>query len=117
ANTRLARAGVTVAKRSLVRGGDRAGVVVEDRYAGTTTVVPAALVVYAGHDLPFVPLSPHEGTVIAGDAVAPRTILEAVLEGRRAMVGLLTAPAPLRATGSRSGQVTDDAAPADQALT
>lgn len=117
ANTRLAQAGVTVAKRSIVRGGDRAGVVVEDRYSGSSTVVPAALVVYAGHDLPFVPLAPHAGTAVAGDAVAPRTILEAVLEGRRAMVGLLTAPAPLRATGTPSGQVTDDAAPVDQALT
>jgi 2,4-dienoyl-CoA reductase (NADPH2) len=117
ANTRLAQAGVTVAKRSIVRSGDRAGVVVEDRYSGTSTVVPAALVVYAGHDLPFVPLAPHAGTVVAGDAVAPRTILEAVLEGRRAMVGLLTTPGPLRAAGPPAGQVTDDAAPVDQAMT
>ncbi|MGH3743512.1 MAG: hypothetical protein ACRDTP_01465, partial [Mycobacteriales bacterium] len=117
ANTRLAQAGVTVAKRSLVRSGDRDGVVVEDRYAGTSKVLPAALVVYAGHDLPYVPLAPHENTTVAGDAVAPRTILEAVLEGRRAMVGLLTAPVPLGAAGARAGQLTDDVAPVDQAAT
>ena len=81
------------------------------------SVVPAALVVYAGHDLPYLPLALRDGTAVAGDAVAPRTILEAVLEGRRAMIGLLTAPTPVRVPADRSGQITDDAAPVDQAST
>jgi hypothetical protein len=52
-------------------------------------------VVHAGHDLPRNPLRPAERALVAGDAVAPRTILEAVLEGRRAMAALLAAPTAL----------------------
>lgn len=100
ANGRLARAGVSIAKRSLVRGGGPEGVVVEDRYTGERSTVPAGCLVFAGHDLPHLPHLPElpaGGAAVlpaAGDVVAPRTIGEAVLEGRRAVLALLTAPAP-----------------------
>ncbi|MBM3679263.1 MAG: hypothetical protein FJW96_15530, partial [Actinobacteria bacterium] len=49
--------------------------------------LPAALVVDAGHRLPA-PASEGSQAVVAGDAVAPRTLLEAVREGRRAVFAL-----------------------------
>jgi len=46
--------------------------------------VDAAVVVDCGHRLPDETLyDERPGTLRAGDCVAPRTVLEAVLEGRR----------------------------------
>ncbi|MEI4274231.1 hypothetical protein TEK04_21125 [Klenkia sp. LSe6-5] len=50
--------------------------------------IPCAAVVDAGHRLPGRTL-PDEGRArFAGDVVAPRTVLEAVLEGRRAALAV-----------------------------
>ncbi|HEV7209287.1 MAG TPA: mycofactocin system FadH/OYE family oxidoreductase 1 [Mycobacteriales bacterium] len=88
ANARLARAGVTSLKRCLLRGADPAGAIVEDRYTGERQVLSAGCIIDAGHLLPHAPLAEgHDEdprVVVIGDAVAPRTIAEAVLEGRRA---------------------------------
>jgi len=81
ANVRLAQRGSRVLKRALLREVRPGEVVVEDRFTGERTTHPAAAVVDCGFRLPTEPL---EGAVAIGDAVAPRTILEAVLEGRRA---------------------------------
>jgi 2,4-dienoyl-CoA reductase (NADPH2) len=89
ANARLARAGVRIAKGSVVRQlGDHA-VHLENQYTGEKEEIPAALLVEVTFGLPHDALwRDHPGLVRAGDAVAPRTAYEAILEGRRAALGL-----------------------------
>jgi 2,4-dienoyl-CoA reductase (NADPH2) len=85
ANVRLAQRGVEIRRRSVVRSISRRGdgfvVRVQDRFSGVVTELEAVAVVDAGFRLPTDPI---DGAVPVGDCVAPRTILEAVLEGRRA---------------------------------
>ena len=84
ANARLQRAGVVRELRSLLRAvaGDK--VLLEDRWTAEQRTVDCAFVVHCGHRLPEQTLYLHRpGTPRAGDCVAPRTVLEAVLEGRR----------------------------------
>jgi 2,4-dienoyl-CoA reductase (NADPH2) len=93
ANARLARAGVRIARGSVVRQvGDHA-VQAENTYTGEKESIAAALVVEVTFGLPDDDLwCDHPGLVRAGDAVAPRTAYEAVLEGRRAALTLGDAP-------------------------
>ena len=86
-NTRLHQAGVSLHKRVLLRSVSPGEVTVEDRYAGTTAPVAADWLVDAGHRLAD-PTPWPETAIRVGDAVAPRTIAEAILEGRRAALGL-----------------------------
>lgn len=94
ANARLAQAGVIAHKRSLLRSVDGVGAALEDRFNATVTVVEVAAVVDAGHRLPddelWETVHPVAGAraVQVGDSVAPRTVLESVLEGRRAALEL-----------------------------
>jgi mycofactocin system FadH/OYE family oxidoreductase 1 len=93
ANVRLQQAGVAIAKRSVVCSVDTESVVVEHRDSGETSTLPAAVLVDAGHRLPEDTLfrtvsAARPGVFVAGDAVAPRTILESVLEGRRVAMNL-----------------------------
>ncbi|GAC1535437.1 MAG: FAD-dependent oxidoreductase [Acidimicrobiales bacterium] len=90
ANVRLHAAGITLERRSILRRVDRAGAWVEDRFTGATRQLDAAVVVDAGYRLPADALWRETGECLprAGDAVAPRTILEAILEGRRAALVL-----------------------------
>ncbi len=81
ANARLQQAGVTLAKRSLLRSGAAGRLTCEDSMTAEGREIAAAAVVHCGHRLPEQSLG-EEGAV--GDAVAPRTAYEAVLEGRRA---------------------------------
>ena len=87
ANVRLAQQGTRVVKRALVRSVARSGegvcVEVQDRYSGETTFHEAAAFIDCGFRLPTEHLSTQFHLV--GDAVAPRTVLEAVLEARRAV--------------------------------
>ena len=84
ANTRLQRAGVTRELRAVVRRVADGAVHLEDVWTGVARTVPAAVVVDCGHRLPEASLAGDgPGTLHAGDCVAPRTVLEAVLEGRR----------------------------------
>jgi 2,4-dienoyl-CoA reductase (NADPH2) len=53
---------------------------VQDRFSGELTEIECACVVDAGFRLPTTAI---DGAIQIGDSVAPRTILEAVLEGRR----------------------------------
>ncbi len=85
ANTRLAQAGVTIERRTLLRVARPGEVEVEDRYSGERRTIPCAAVVDCGFRLPTEPI---DGAVQVGDAVAPRTLHEAVLEARRAALAI-----------------------------
>jgi 2,4-dienoyl-CoA reductase (NADPH2) len=85
ANTRLAQAGVTIERRTLLRVARRDEVEVEDRYSGQRRTIACAAVVDCGFRIPSEPI---DRAVQIGDAVAPRTIHEAVLEARRAALAL-----------------------------
>jgi 2,4-dienoyl-CoA reductase (NADPH2) len=88
ANVRLAQRGVHVERRTILRsvrpapGGDGVAVEVEARFTGERRTVEAAAVVDCGFRIPDAPLPGAH--VQIGDCLAPRTIHEAVLEGRRA---------------------------------
>jgi mycofactocin system FadH/OYE family oxidoreductase 1 len=96
ASTRLARAGVRIVRRSVLRQVRAGLVIVEDRHTGVQQTIEAAAVVDAGHRLPndsLADLVPE--ALVIGDAVAPRTIYEAILDGRR-LAARLTNPAAAR---------------------
>jgi 2,4-dienoyl-CoA reductase (NADPH2) len=99
ASTRLQRAGIALYKRSRLVTVTPAAAVVEDVFTGESREIEAAVVIDAGHRLPEDRLwRAHPALPRAGDAVAPRTVYEAVLEGRRAALALDTlAPAGGRA--------------------
>jgi hypothetical protein len=58
---------------------------VEDRYTGRRRTIGCSAVVDCGFRLPTDPI---DGAVQVGDAVAPRTVHEAVLEARRAALAI-----------------------------
>jgi mycofactocin system FadH/OYE family oxidoreductase 1 len=88
ANTRLQAAGVTLVRRCVLRRVGAGTAEVEDVFCGGYRTIPAALVVDAGPRLPADFGDSGTATaMVAGDAVAPRTIYQAVLEGRRAAIG------------------------------
>lgn len=86
ANVRLAQRGVRIERRSLLRTVRHGEVELEDRFTGARRVVACAAVVDCGFRLPSEPLVAAD--LQAGDCVAPRTIYEAVLEGRRAALAV-----------------------------
>jgi mycofactocin system FadH/OYE family oxidoreductase 1 len=89
ANSRLQRAGVGRELRSLPRVAAADHVLLEDRWTGEQRRVDCGFVVHCGHRLPEEALYLHRpGTLRAGDCVAPRTVLEAVLEARRAALAI-----------------------------
>jgi 2,4-dienoyl-CoA reductase (NADPH2) len=90
ANVRLLGAGVVIEKRSLLRRVTVAAAQVEDRFTGELRSIEVAVLVDAGYRLPDDRLWRATGERLprAGDAVAPRSIYEAVLEGRRAALAL-----------------------------
>jgi 2,4-dienoyl-CoA reductase (NADPH2) len=92
ANSRLQRAGVTRELRSLLRAVADGHVLLEDRWTGEQRTVGCGFVVHCGHRLPDQALYLHRpGTRRAGDCVAPRTVLEAVLEARRTALAICAA--------------------------
>ena len=58
------------------------GATLRDRYTGLDRTIPCAVLVDCGFRLPSEQRA--DATVQAGDCVAPRTVYDAVLEGRRA---------------------------------
>jgi hypothetical protein len=86
ANTRLAQRGVRIERRSLLRSVNVTGVVLEDRYSGLQRTIACAAVVDCGFRLPTDPLPGV--TLQVGDAVAPRTVHEAILEARRVALAI-----------------------------
>jgi len=98
ASTRLQRAGVALHKRSRLVAVTPSAAVVEDVFTGEVREIEASVVIDAGHRLPEDTLwRAHPARPRAGDAVAPRTIYEAVLEGRRAALALDAVGAPVLA--------------------
>lgn len=92
ANGRLQRAGVDRRLRKVVRQVAAGEVAVEDAWTGEADRIPVAAVVDCGHRLPAEELYLEIGDPElprAGDCVAPRSLLEAVLEGRRVALRLL----------------------------
>ena len=104
ANTRLQQAGVRRELRARLRRLADGRAHLEDPWTGASRSVPAAVVVDCGHRLPEESLYlAHPFTLRAGDCVAPRTVLEAVLEGRRLALevcGLGPAPRIHASTGA-----------------
>jgi 2,4-dienoyl-CoA reductase (NADPH2) len=86
ANVRLQQRGVRIERRTLLRAVRPGEVELEDRFTGTRRRVDAVALVDCGHRLPDAPRP--DAVVRAGDCVAPRTIHEAILEGRRAAHGI-----------------------------
>ncbi|MEP7203470.1 MAG: mycofactocin system FadH/OYE family oxidoreductase 1 [Ilumatobacteraceae bacterium] len=82
ANVRLAQCGATIVRRSLLRAVRAGEIAVEDRFSGERRTIACAALVDCGFRLPDEPLP--QANLLAGDCTAPRTIYEAVLEGRRA---------------------------------
>ena len=80
ANSRLAQRGVTIERRTLLRAVRPGEIDVEDRYTGVRRTIAGVALVDCGFR---VPTEPIDGANRIGDAVAPRTIHEAVLEARR----------------------------------
>jgi mycofactocin system FadH/OYE family oxidoreductase 1 len=84
ANTRLQRAGVVRELRAIVRRIGDGQIHLEDPWTGATRQVTAAVLIDCSHRLPDEDLYlERPRTLRAGDCVAPRTVLDAVLEGRR----------------------------------
>jgi hypothetical protein len=84
ANARLQRAGVRRELRTLLRAVENRRAILEDVWTGERRTVACALLVDCGHRLPEEALYlSRPGTLRAGDCVAPRGVLDAVLEGRR----------------------------------
>jgi 2,4-dienoyl-CoA reductase (NADPH2) len=85
ANVRLQQLGIRIERRAVLRRVLAGEVELEDKVTGERRRLPAVAVVDAGYRLPDA-TPPPEGQryLRAGDCVAPRTLLEAVLEGRRA---------------------------------
>jgi mycofactocin system FadH/OYE family oxidoreductase 1 len=84
ANVRLQRAGVTRELRSLLREVSGGTALLEDVWTGVQRRVACAVLVDCGHRLPDEALYlAQPGTPRAGDCVAPRTVAEAIREGRR----------------------------------
>jgi 2,4-dienoyl-CoA reductase (NADPH2) len=90
ANTRLQAAGVALVTVSEVAAVEPGRVVLEHRYTAARREIAADWVVSAGHRVPDLDLWEATGKRFprVGDAVAPRTIAEAVLEGRRAALAV-----------------------------
>jgi hypothetical protein len=77
---------VRIERRSLLRTVRPGEVEVEYRFSGSRRTIPCVAVVDCGFRLPDDPLP--GATMQAGDCVAPRTVHEAILEGRRAALSL-----------------------------
>ncbi len=81
ASVRLQQQGVRIERRTIVRSATADGLVVEDRFSGEQRTIVCDAVVDCGFRLPTEPMEAARHR--AGDAVAPRTVHEAILEGRR----------------------------------
>jgi len=91
ANRRVQQAAVTLHKATLLREVHPGHLVLENRFTAKRREIPYGVLIDCGHRLPDTTLD-HPAAVRAGDCVAPRTVHEAVLEGRRAAFALATAP-------------------------
>ena len=86
ANARLAQKGVAVERRSILRIVTASSVLIQDRFSGEERTLHCNALVDCGFRLPTDPIEGADQ--IVGDCVAPRTIMESVLEARRAAVSI-----------------------------
>jgi 2,4-dienoyl-CoA reductase (NADPH2) len=97
ANARLQRAGVRRELRARLRDAKPGTAVVEHVWTGERYEVPCAVIVDCGSRLPEETLAAARPDLPrAGDCVAPRTVLEAVLEGRRRALEVVAGEVPAR---------------------
>ncbi|MQA10885.1 MAG: mycofactocin system FadH/OYE family oxidoreductase 1 [Pseudonocardiaceae bacterium] len=100
ANARLQQAGVTLHKSSLLREVRAGGATLENRFTGRQQEIRCATVIHCGHRLPEDILGEQRPELpLAGDCVAPRTVHEAILEGRRAALELVSRSKTLAGAG------------------
>ena len=100
ANARLARLGVVRERHTRLRGVAAGHAELEHVWTGERRTVPCVAVIDCGHRLPDDALArAHPCWPRAGDCVAPRTVYEAVREGRQA-AALVSAALGERASGS-----------------
>jgi 2,4-dienoyl-CoA reductase (NADPH2) len=98
ANGRLQRAGVRRELRALIREVGDGRATLEDVWTGAGRQIGCAALIDCGHRLPEESLYlARPGTPRAGDCIAPRTVLEAVLDGRRRAVEISARQVPLGA--------------------
>jgi 2,4-dienoyl-CoA reductase (NADPH2) len=100
ANVRLQRAGVNRRLRSRLTSVGEGRVDGLDVWTGEEFSLPATVLVDCGHRLPDDSLYQQVGDPRirrAGDCVAPRTVHEAILEGRRVALDLLGVRTPVEA--------------------
>jgi mycofactocin system FadH/OYE family oxidoreductase 1 len=96
ANTRLQRAGVRRELRAVLRGVREGRAHLEDVWTGEPRTIGCAVLVDCSHRLPEEDLyRARPGTRRAGDCVAPRGVLEAVLEGRRQAMDIVGGVPPV----------------------
>lgn len=100
ANGRLQQAGVHLHRRRILRSVKKGAAVLENRFTGERETLKVAAVIDAGHRLPDESLwdaiagqrigALGESSPITriGDCVAPRTIHDAILEARRAVLAI-----------------------------
>ncbi len=86
ANIRLAIAGVRIIRRAVLRSVTATHAEIEDRFTGQSSYLPCVAVIDCGFRLPTATMA--DAHIQVGDCVAPRTILEAVLESRRAAMAI-----------------------------
>jgi NADPH-dependent 2,4-dienoyl-CoA reductase/sulfur reductase-like enzyme len=102
ANTRLQRAGVERVMRSRARATGPGRIVVEHVWTGERRRIACTAIVDCGFELPEESLYlARPGTPRAGDCVAPRTVMEAVLEGRRRAFEIVAAFPEVTASPTR----------------
>jgi 2,4-dienoyl-CoA reductase (NADPH2) len=88
ANVRLQAGGAQLVRRASVVRVEADGVEVEERFSGSRSTLPAAALVDAGHRLPAEDALPGVAWPRVGDCVAPRTVHDAILDARRAVLAL-----------------------------
>lgn len=112
ANVRLQQAGISIVRRVLVRRVGPGTVAIEHRFSAERTELEAAAVIDCGHRLPAddglgvgVGLADAHGAAVVavGDAVAPRTVGDAIREGRAAALALAPAGLALASVAAGAG--------------
>ncbi len=103
-NSRLAQLGIEIVRRVKVLSIGDGTVTVEHRFSGERSVLTGTII-DAGHRLPDTDLWEKCGHSLprVGDAVAPRTILEAILEARRAVLSAESSMSAARAMPGTQG--------------
>ncbi|WP_430333793.1 mycofactocin system FadH/OYE family oxidoreductase 1 [Rhodococcus sp. ACT016] len=88
ANRRVRSAGIGVHLAAIPVSAAAGEVLLENRFTGERFGVPCSVMVDCSHPLPNEQLTDSEDVARVGDCIAPRTVLEAVREGRLAAISM-----------------------------